>query len=617
MPKIKTITFKNFKFFHGEVKLELDRNNLLLYGENGSGKSSIYWGLYTFLHSVFKDEANVKKYFDSENSENLINRFSDDDSSIAIEFENSSHSRFTRQISFDTIDTKDGNEIKEAVNTSDFINYKLLSKIYDFSNREDLDLFPVYEKEVLMFLNFRKKFIKRDGREGTINANDWWEYINSGMNPHPKMREAEYKDFQNVVTDFNTELRYLIRNTIQSANELLETEFNIPVKLYLNYKSCVFNDFKPGTKSRSWKLKPPKLIITTHYLHDDLEYGKQRIEKPHTFLNEAKLSAIALSLRLAILKEKYIASAPNILVVDDLLLSLDMSNRNTVLDIILTQCSKYQILFMTHEKMLFEMAKSKIKYLKQNNWKYIEMYAQNSTIPKPLIYESESYLGKAKKYLEDHEYEIAGNFLRKEAESFLKDILPNKYKLNEEGKVKALGNLISSAIEFAKHNNLRISSFEKLDSYRAFVLNPSSHDSYDVPKFYSELKSCIRTLSALRRTKIRRDIIKKGTEVGFVLKCTEGIKWSYVIKLGENLHLIKERGKEAILTKGNINYRIYKGDDLLPPNGGEVGEWNHKFTTIKAIYDYAYEKSDKDTDENYLNEIAFIEGGDMLNKIIS
>jgi len=51
MKKINQITFNNFKAFFGKEKLSLEGKNLLLYGENGSGKSSIYWGLYTFLQS--------------------------------------------------------------------------------------------------------------------------------------------------------------------------------------------------------------------------------------------------------------------------------------------------------------------------------------------------------------------------------------------------------------------------------------------------------------------------------------------------------------------------------------------------------------------------------------
>lgn len=40
MYKIKNIKLNNFKFFFGEQNLKLDKKHTLIYGENGSGKSS-------------------------------------------------------------------------------------------------------------------------------------------------------------------------------------------------------------------------------------------------------------------------------------------------------------------------------------------------------------------------------------------------------------------------------------------------------------------------------------------------------------------------------------------------------------------------------------------------
>lgn len=93
MQRIQSITLRNFKFFYGleteqkQNKIDLNQNNLLLYGENGSGKSSIYWALYTFLQSCLKTDVQIKKYFDPTDSQNLRNRFSSDtdDSAIILE----------------------------------------------------------------------------------------------------------------------------------------------------------------------------------------------------------------------------------------------------------------------------------------------------------------------------------------------------------------------------------------------------------------------------------------------------------------------------------------------------------------------------------------------------
>jgi AAA15 family ATPase/GTPase len=49
MNRIKSIPINNFKFFPEFEPIQIGGKNILLYGENGSGKSSVYWALYTLL----------------------------------------------------------------------------------------------------------------------------------------------------------------------------------------------------------------------------------------------------------------------------------------------------------------------------------------------------------------------------------------------------------------------------------------------------------------------------------------------------------------------------------------------------------------------------------------
>lgn len=59
--KIDKLTLENFKFFYGEKTLDFEGKNVLLYGENGSGKSSIYWALYTLLNNAKSNDAKIQK----------------------------------------------------------------------------------------------------------------------------------------------------------------------------------------------------------------------------------------------------------------------------------------------------------------------------------------------------------------------------------------------------------------------------------------------------------------------------------------------------------------------------------------------------------------------------
>ena len=71
----------------------------------------------------------------------------------------------------------------------------------------------------------------------------------------------------------------------------------------------------------------------------------KELNSHHDFLNEAKLSAIAVSIYFASLLVSP-SSDLNILALDDVLIGLDMSNRLPVIDILEKYFGDYQIFFL-------------------------------------------------------------------------------------------------------------------------------------------------------------------------------------------------------------------------------------------------------------------------------
>ncbi|MEA3544534.1 MAG: AAA family ATPase [Thermodesulfobacteriota bacterium] len=53
--KIQTIEITNYKAFLGTHKINVCGKNLFIYGENGSGKSSLYYALKDFFQSSIED----------------------------------------------------------------------------------------------------------------------------------------------------------------------------------------------------------------------------------------------------------------------------------------------------------------------------------------------------------------------------------------------------------------------------------------------------------------------------------------------------------------------------------------------------------------------------------
>lgn len=142
MNGLEKLDIKHFKFFSDTEVLDFTKDNevknILIYGENGSGKSTIFWALYTFLQSSLKDKHKIQEYFsETENPKSLVNIFQNDISKSSIELflknDESDSQSFT--ISKDKIDSYKGledNIIKDVNLTSDFINYKYIFRFFNF-----------------------------------------------------------------------------------------------------------------------------------------------------------------------------------------------------------------------------------------------------------------------------------------------------------------------------------------------------------------------------------------------------------------------------------------------------------------------------------------------------
>ena len=610
MNKINQIKLKNFKFFYGEVAIELECKNALIFGENGSGKSSLYWALYTFLQSVFKsDFTKIQKYFLHNHPENLRNRFAQntEDSYIKLIFEDEQKTITEKQISNTTVNTKTGTLIAQAVQGSELLNYKLLSKIHDFKNPYEIDLFPIMDKDILPFIIFREVLVRHDGAIASANAQEWWDYIKTGMQPRGKMHEMPYKTFATAVEIFNIELKFYFDTIEAKVNEYLR-KFKQQFTISFEFKNGSYDAFVQGsTTQRNHKIIAPKIIVHANFNHASIPVDKQKITRPYTFLNEAKLTAIALSIRFAMLDQKLSGVAavdtPKFLILDDVLISLDMSNREIVLDIILKEFTDFQLIILTHDRNFFELLRHRIKRFNQENWKYIEIYeCEKNGIPQPYIKTSDTYLEKAELYFSQKEYEIAGNFLRKEAEAFCKEFLPKKQQYTTEYNLHDLNGLILQSKAFAENAGLDNVLFEALDSHRKFVLNPTSHDSYDVPKFNSEIGNCLNTLKELRKIK-NEPFLKRGEQVEFQLSDgTDTYKFDIILQ--DDFRLLQEPTKDSVLSKGMVNYYITKN--------GTKGDLQHKQDSLKKMYDGCYNSSDKTKNADFWEEVIVTKSGQKL-----
>lgn len=566
MDKIKTITLCDFKFFKGSRDLELNRKNLLLYGENGSGKSSIYWALYTFLQSTLKTNvSDIKKYFDASKSENLVNRFANTDSNskISIKFEDDDGSITEKFISKATVNTRTGNIIKEATQSSDLINYKLLSRVYDFRNSEAPDLFEFFEREILMFIKFRREFVKTDGSDGNSNAADWWKLLKAELHPYPNIHSQEYIRFDTAVTHFNEEFEFYLNKITEGANKYLQESFKEDVSILFEYKKCLYNpkytDIGIDKAGRDRRTIAPKVILKTKFKNENFDGGEIELERSHTFFNEAKLTSIALAIRFAIIDDKISSGAPKILVLDDLLISLDMSNRRTVLDIIFKSYSDFQIIFMTHDRSLYNYVQQQIRNRGiKSDWKTIEMYQESKeNVKQPAIFDisDKQSLKKAKYHLLKHDYPACGIYLRRKCEEILDRLLPDSSKYNiitsrftdaYEIESTVLNDKLKCLKDFCSKEQIDYIPFEDLIIHKSVILNTLAHNDITSPLYRSELEIALKTIERLSNINRDVELLKHKKSVNIKLTKNDGNEFKIGMTTKDAIKQLDDNGTKRI-----------------------------------------------------------------------
>lgn len=336
-----------------------------------------------------------------------------------------------------------------------------------------------------------------------------------------------------------------------------------------------------------------------------------------TVLNEARLSAIAISI--------YFASLVNaiqngflykILFLDDIFIGLDMSNRIPLLQI-LTEFKKpiiiddinpetgeiiqtiqtvnnvkqyeqqpffdsYQVFITTYDRYWFGIAKDWFETKGKDRWGYLELYSTFDTqlgFNKPIVYNSLDYLQKANFYFERHDYPSCANHLRKALEKRLKEILPDNEKfiekvdfetgLNEIKKINSLGGFIDKFISYCITNNIDATEINQLKNLKDWYFNPFSHDNIGTPIYRREVEIAKILVERLYNFKIYV-LVPANTDLYFQFANDQGNVREYKIKLLENIRCITSVTGN-IITDAKITCLEWTRDGIVEiPNWGET-----------------------------------------------
>ena len=441
MVKITKIEIKNFRAFYGTYQIDLHKagKNLLIYGENGSGKTSLYKALELFLDSSENDTIDFKDH---------QNRFNADKGYIKLHLRtNPTSNEHVYEWSDDVKETVDL-PIITASKSKGFFDYKSLLETHYLQRESDtVNVFNLLIENLMANIT---------SDVTGLSIAEEWENISEQSSSQPNVEILEEQ-----LAVFNRELADRLRELEARASELLD-RFDYNVSFNLTTKT----------------LDNQEILLRVEFFDKD-------IPAHHRFLNEAKLSAIALSIYFAgfLLQPE---SDLKILALDDVLIGLDMSNRLPVLDILEEYFADHQIFLTTYDKAWYEIVKQRTTHGGQ--WKAVEFYFdQTDAYEIPVYAENKAYLEKAGEYLDASDYKACAVYLRTAFETLIEGFCESKHLLVKyyRNPNKRNNDHFWNAIKV--ENKKRVNNqnpalldqalINDIEQYRTRILNPLSHAS--------------------------------------------------------------------------------------------------------------------------------------------
>ena len=587
MATISKIEIEGFKAFPKLFSLELGEHNLLMYGENGSGKSSIYYALHALLQSVFKDDKGAKYFtIEDERQEHLINISRIED------VRNNSLQPYIR-VTFNDgrtwILNRSGLSSDNGGNESDirllnrncvFINHSYISRFHSTSFSEDINLWSVFYKDIL-------PFYLPVGKDYFLATKYDEIYQQSENNP-----SLSNKAYLSSIDVFNNDLSILINDANKNISSIYNKNFKDNDDNDLEITLCYYSDNasennnhypyylfygnKRFSENIEKKLYAPQIGI-------QIKESGQEIYKPQTYFNEAKLTAIALSIRFACLPQTVKDGA--FMALDDMLISLDMSNRMKVIYYLLNDAIKdYKLYVFTHDRLFYHTFKRKIEtQYDSTKWLFGGLYLNDWEAPiapdfKP---DTKSKIDDIHEAYSRHDYFLCGTLLRRLCERCLNELLPDSLRTKPDKQTglsieKNLDEQILSLEDFCKHEGIDFKPFKNLKSYKDLFLNSTAHNDITSPFYRNEIKACMKALEELNRIN-RSKVIGCNNDLSFQITDLKGNTHIIGLRLRERLLLLEYDSVKRVSYYSKCEVR----KDIC---GTEIIEINEGFESLFEAY---------------------------------
>lgn len=524
--QISEIVLNNYRAFFNEKGRETEKykidfqgkKNLLIYGENGSGKSSLFRGIKDLFISSARS--------DLEFIQNIFSKDIELDTQPFVQLSFSQEDTITPYIlSKDPSVTNTTEEILRSVaKTKSFMTYRDLLRVH-FEENSEANLFN------FLFVGFDSLLGEIDNpvstqTETNIKIRALWENVQSSPDP------TNQNDFTNGANQILQDLSQSLNCLLKYFDDSLEISFQ-PLMLKMVEEN------------------KPVLKLNVKYFGKDLNLESEQYQH---FLNEARQSALAvcifLSAHLSVPKAEY-----EILFLDDIFTGLDTSNRMPLLDILTSDIiegtdsdtfKNHQIILTTYDRNWYELAR---KHLGEVNWTYQEIFIDKHSMgfDQPALLPGQDDFKKAEHYFKMKQYPACANYQRKICERIIKDFLPEnlKYKRESNGDIKLrdqLGELTDMLFKYMGEVGIDTSPIKSFLICMRVVLNPFSHDDIDSQIYRRELEVAFKMIEILQTLK-SEVIIPEGTKVKIEKEHSKsGVMYKYEFEVATSVKTIDFHG---------------------------------------------------------------------------
>jgi recombinational DNA repair ATPase RecF len=514
MKRITQIDIYNYRAFfnekdnRGKYRINLPNGeNLLIYGENGSGKSSFFKALQELFLSG-KNEGITTQY-------NIFSLTDPDspDAEVRITISekppNETHWFQLPEIIFNnSAPTTYGNSILNN-STASFLTYRDILKTYflEIENHDDNpNLFyllinkllanitdsSTYETllDVLEGIEQKVSTIKKAIGDALALPD---EFDPSKTQLETKGSEAIRDEIigqiNTSIEEFNIVITSTLENALINVNQYLNEFFKANIKVMIKDKDNYLTLKHEGENN----------FILIKDLKLDLSYYESGhgTESYQVFLNEGRLSALGICIYLSAVKLDQ-SSDENLrfIFLDDIFIGLDTSNRIPLLEILKKDFNEFQLFITTYDRQWYELAKS---YL--SNWKSIEMYVGKNDalhIEFPVIIDTNlEYIEKAKRFIDSFDYPSAGNTIRKAFEKRIEKLIPRCYLIGKND----LDDYFNQLIKYYENCNCEDLIDKKLKNdlyiFKDIILNPTSHYDLKSPIYKREVEQAYNILKTV------------------------------------------------------------------------------------------------------------------------